>query len=59
MMLGTGGLVSPMITSVVSVLSQSPVPVIAQLYRPLFAIDVFGIIGFCSVELKPLGPVQL
>jgi hypothetical protein len=31
-MLGIGGLVSPIITSVVSVLSQSPVPVIAQLY---------------------------
>ena len=33
--------------------------VITQEYVPLLLFDAFAITGFCSVELNPLGPVQL
>ena len=36
-----------------------PLEVTVKLYVPVAAVVAFAIDGFCSVELKPLGPVQL
>ena len=36
-----------------------PLEVTVKLYVPDAAVVAFVIDGFCNVELKPLGPVQL
>ena len=36
-----------------------PLEVTVKLYVPVAAVVAFAIDGFCNVELKPLGPVQL
>ena len=36
-----------------------PLEVTVRLYVPVAAVVAFAIDGFCNVELKPLGPLQL
>src|SRR5574343_1713336 len=46
------------VTVVVAVEEQAPT-VIVKVYTPEAAVVALGIVGFCAVEVKPFGPVQL
>jgi hypothetical protein len=47
------------VTVVVDAVLTHPFSVAITEYVPLAASVVFGIDGFCNVEVKPFGPVQL
>ena len=56
---GIGFILSPTSTSIIMELSQPPVPVMVQEYWPEFIVVALEIVGFCWVDVKPFGPVQL
>lgn len=58
LMVGATG-VALMTTEVVAVGEVQPLTVTVTVYIPLAAVVTLGILGFCRVELKLFGPVQL
>jgi hypothetical protein len=46
------------VTIVVPVADVHPLTVAVTLYVPEAAVVALAIVGFCKVEVKPLGPVQ-
>ena len=46
------------VTVVVPAIEEHPFTVAVTEYVPLAAVVALGMVGFCTFEVKPLGPVQ-
>ena len=59
MLVAVSGGIAVIVTVITARLVQADPTLTVTVYKPSAAVVIFGITGFCSVELNELGPAQL